>query len=143
MGHRAASARRRRARATNWAAQSLFRGLLRGLRQPRLTRATVAAVPRVGARREQRTWGQGKTSAPSTQDDQAALFLSKGERSECAQNVARVSDSASFLRWDLRFHDSMVYTPVRADSVRQPVYLNPGAGIVNPNDPTQKIKNEL
>ena len=55
----------------NWAAQSLFRGFLRGLRQLRLTRATVAAVPRVGARPRGGALGaRAKTSGPSTEHDQ-------------------------------------------------------------------------
>jgi porin len=74
--------------------------------------------------------------------------------------VAKVSNSASAYDWDLRFYDPTGYTPVRSAETFieatyqvqvapwwqiQPVQyvINPGAGIVNPNDPTQKIKNEF
>ena len=75
--------------------------------------------------------------------------------------VARVSNSVSAYDWDLRFYDPAVYTPVRsAETFLEATYqvqvtpwwqiqpdiqyfINPGAGLANPNDPTQKIKNEF
>jgi porin len=75
--------------------------------------------------------------------------------------VAKVSNSASAYDWDLRFYDPTVYTPVRsAETFLEATYqvqvapwwqiqpdlqyvINPGAGIVNRNNPTQRIKNEL
>jgi porin len=74
--------------------------------------------------------------------------------------VARVSDSASGYDRDLEFFNPMVYTPVRGtETFLEATYqiaatkwlqiqpdiqyvFNPGAGLANPNDPTQKIKNE-
>jgi porin len=75
--------------------------------------------------------------------------------------VAGVSNSVSAYDWDLRFYDPAVYTPVRsAETFLEATYqvqvtpwwqiqpdiqyfINPGAGLANPNDPTQKIKNEF
>ncbi len=78
----------------------------------------------------------------------------------CA-GVARVSNSASGYDRDLEFFNPTVYTPVRGtETFLEATYqiaatkwlqiqpdiqyvFNPGAGLANPNDPTQKIKNEL
>ena len=78
-----------------------------------------------------------------------------------ATGVARVSNGASGYDKDLQFYDPSVYKPVRsAETFLEATYqvqvtpwwqiqpdvqyvFNPGAGIVNPNDPTQKVKNEL
>ncbi len=78
-----------------------------------------------------------------------------------AAGVARVSNSASGYDRDLQFYDPSVYKPVRsAETFLEATYqvqvtpwwqiqpdvqyvFNPGAGIVNRNGPTQKIKNEL
>jgi porin len=75
--------------------------------------------------------------------------------------VGRVSNSASGYDKDLVFNEPAVYTPVRGTETFleatyqlqaakwwqiQPdiqYFFNPGAGLANPNDPTQKIKNEL
>ena len=75
--------------------------------------------------------------------------------------VARVSNSASGYDRDLEFFNPTVYTPVRGtETFLEATYqiaatkwlqiqpdiqyvFNPGAGLANPNDPTQKIKNEL
>ena len=75
--------------------------------------------------------------------------------------IARASNSASGYDRDLEFYDPSVYTPVRSsETFLEATYqvqvtpwwqiqpdvqyiCNPGAGIANPNDPTQKIKNEL
>jgi porin len=75
--------------------------------------------------------------------------------------VARVSNSVSAYDWDQRFYDPAVYTPVRsAETFLEATYqiqvtpwwqiqpdiqyfINPGAGLANPNDPTQRIKNEF
>jgi porin len=75
--------------------------------------------------------------------------------------VARVTSSASGFDRDLEFYEPTVYTPVRGtETFLEATYqiaaakwlqiqpdiqyvLNPGAGLVNPNDPTQKIKNEV
>ncbi len=75
--------------------------------------------------------------------------------------VARVSSSASGYDKDLEFYEPTVYTPVRGtETFLEATYqiaatkwlqtqpdiqyvFNPGAGLANPNDPTQKIKNEL
>ena len=72
-----------------------------------------------------------------------------------------MSNSASAYDWDPRFYDPAVYTPVRsAETFLEATYqvqvapwwqiqpdlqyiFNPGAGIANPNDLAQKIKNEL
>jgi porin len=75
--------------------------------------------------------------------------------------VARVSTGAAAFDRDLQFFEPTVYTPVRsAETFLEATYqaqvlpswqiqpdiqyvINPGAGIVNRNDPTQKIKNEF
>jgi porin len=75
--------------------------------------------------------------------------------------VARVSTGAAAFDRDLQFFEPTVYTPVRsAETFLEATYqaqilpswqiqpdiqyvINPGAGIVNPNNPTQKIKNEF
>jgi porin len=75
--------------------------------------------------------------------------------------VARVSTGAAAFDRDLQLFQPSVYTPVRsAETFLEATYqvqvapwwqiqpdlqyvINPGAGIVNPNDPTQKIKNEF
>jgi len=75
--------------------------------------------------------------------------------------VGRVSNSASGYDRDLVFYEPAVYTPVRGtETFLEATYqlqaakwwqiqpdiqyvFNPGAGLANPNDPTQKIKNEL
>jgi porin len=75
--------------------------------------------------------------------------------------VARVSTGAAAFDRDLQFFEPTVYTPVRsAETFLEATYqaqilpswqiqpdiqyvINPRAGIVNPNDPTQKIKNEF
>src|ERR1700722_13594531 len=65
----------------NWAAQSLFRGLLRGLRQLRLTRATVAAVPRVDARPRGGALGaRAKQAGQAPNMTSAAFSHQKGGR---------------------------------------------------------------
>jgi porin len=74
--------------------------------------------------------------------------------------IARVSDSASDYDRDLEFYEPTVLTPVRGTEtfleatcqiqatkwlqIRPGIQyvLNPGAGLANPNDPTQRIKNE-
>jgi porin len=74
--------------------------------------------------------------------------------------VARVANGASRYDQDLNFYDFPNSTPVRSAETffevsyqaqilpslqLQPdvqYFINPGAGIPNPNDPTQKIKNE-
>jgi porin len=74
--------------------------------------------------------------------------------------VARVSNGASGYDRDLNFYNFPEYTPVRSTETfieasyqaqifpwwqLQPdvqYFMNPGAGIPNPNDPKQKIKNE-
>ena len=78
----------------------------------------------------------------------------------CA-GVARVGNSASGYDRDLEFFNPTVFTPVRGtETFLEATYqiaatkwlqiqpdiqyvFNPGAGLANPNDPTQKIKNEL
>jgi len=75
--------------------------------------------------------------------------------------VARVSAGASDYDRQLQFYQPAVSTPVRsAETFFEATYLlqvtpwwqiqpdlqyfiNPGAGIANPNEPTQRIKNEL
>ena len=75
--------------------------------------------------------------------------------------IARVSNGASGADNDLRFYDPSVYTPVRsAETFFEASYqiqltpwwqfqpdiqyiINPGAGIANPSQPTQTIRNEL
>jgi porin len=75
--------------------------------------------------------------------------------------VAWASSGASGYDRQLQFYQPTVYTPVRsAETFVEATYqvqvtpwwqiqpdvqyfVNPGAGIVNPNDPTQRIKNEL
>jgi len=75
--------------------------------------------------------------------------------------VAQVSSGASGYDRDLQFYEPSVYTPVRgAETFLEATYqvqvlpwwqiqpdiqyvVNPGGGLANPNDPTQKIKNEL
>ena len=75
--------------------------------------------------------------------------------------VVRVSSGASAYDRDLQFFEPSVYTPVRsAETFLEATYIvqvlpwwqiqpdiqyvvNPGGGLANPNDPTQKIKNEL
>ena len=75
--------------------------------------------------------------------------------------LGRVSNSASGYDKDFSFYNPTVYTPVRGtETFLEATYqiqamkwwqiqpdiqyvFNPGAGIANPNDPTQKIKNEL
>ncbi len=75
--------------------------------------------------------------------------------------VAQVSSSARGFDRDLEFFSPTVYTPVRGtETFLEATYqvqatkwlqiqpdiqyvFNPGAGIANPNDPTQRIKNEL
>ena len=77
-----------------------------------------------------------------------------------AMGVARVSNGRSGYDKDLRFYEPSVYTPVRGtETFIEGTYqiqatkwlqiqpdlqyvFNPGAGIANPNDPTQKIKDE-
>ena len=74
--------------------------------------------------------------------------------------IAKVSNGASGYDNDLRFYDPSVYTPVRSSETFveasyqlqvtpwwqiQPdlqYFFNPGAGIPNPSEPTQTIKNE-
>ena len=76
-------------------------------------------------------------------------------------NFTRVSNSATGLDQDTAFYNPGVYSPVRHnETVFEATYqyqvmpwwqlqpdiqyvLNPGAGVVNPDAPTQKIKNEL
>ena len=43
------------------------------------------------------------------------------------RKVARVSASASFLRWDLRFYDPTVYTPVAQIQLDIQYIFNPGS----------------
>ena len=75
--------------------------------------------------------------------------------------VARVSNSASGYDRNLEFYEPATFTPVRGtETFLEATYqiqvmkwwqiqpdiqyvFNPGAGLANPNDPTQKIKNEL
>jgi porin len=75
--------------------------------------------------------------------------------------VARVSNGASGYDRNLQFYEPSVYTPVRStetflEATNQVQVLpwwqiqpdiqyvsNPGAGLANPNDRPQKIKNEL
>jgi len=75
--------------------------------------------------------------------------------------VAWATDGASGYDRDLRFFQPTAYTPVRSSETFfeamyqiqvtpwwqiQPdvqYFINPGAGIANPNEPTQRIKNEL
>jgi porin len=75
--------------------------------------------------------------------------------------VARVSNSASGFDRQMQFFQPSVYTPIRSsETFLEATYqiqvlpwwqiqpdlqyvINPGAGIANPNDPTQRIKNEL
>ena len=75
--------------------------------------------------------------------------------------IARVSNGASGYDSDLLIYDPSVHTPVRsAETFLEATYqiqvtpwwqiqpdiqyvINPGAGIANPNQPTQTIKNEL
>jgi porin len=75
--------------------------------------------------------------------------------------VAQVSGGASGYNRQLQFYQPSDYTPVRsAETFVEATYqvqvtpwwqiqpdvqyiINPGAGIANPNDPTQSIKNEL
>jgi porin len=74
--------------------------------------------------------------------------------------VARVSTGAAAFDRDLRIFQPSVYTPVRSTEtfleatyqVQVPSWqiqpdlqyiINPAGGIVNPDDPTQKIKNEF
>ena len=76
-------------------------------------------------------------------------------------NFAQVSSGATGLDQDTAFYSPGVFSAVRHnETVLEATYqyqvmpwwqiqpdvqyvLNPGAGIVNPDDPTQKIKNEL
>jgi porin len=78
-----------------------------------------------------------------------------------AMGVARVSNSASGYDRDLKFYNPSVYTPVRStETFLEATYqiqvlpwwqiqpdlqyvINPDGGIANPNDPTQRIKDEL
>jgi porin len=75
--------------------------------------------------------------------------------------VAQASSGASGYDRQLQFYQPTIYTPVgSAETFVEATYqvqvtpwwqiqpdfqyiFNPGAGIVNPNDPTQKVKNEL
>ncbi len=75
--------------------------------------------------------------------------------------VAQASSGASGYARDLRFYQPTVYTPTRrAETFLEATYMaqitpwwqvqpdiqyfvDPGAGIANPNDLAQKIKNEL
>jgi porin len=75
--------------------------------------------------------------------------------------VARVSTGAAAFDRHLQFFEPSIYTLVRsAETFLEATYqvqvahwwqiqpdlqylINPGPGIVNPNDPTQKIKNEF
>ncbi len=75
--------------------------------------------------------------------------------------VARASNSASGYDRDLQFYQPGVYTPIRSNETFfeatyqfqvapwwqiQPdlqYVINPGAGIANPDDPNQKLKNEF
>ena len=75
--------------------------------------------------------------------------------------VGRVSNGARAFDRDQEFFNPTVYTPVRGtETFLEGTYqiqatkwwqiqpdiqymFNPGAGLANPNDPTQKIKNEL
>jgi porin len=75
--------------------------------------------------------------------------------------VTQVSNSASGSDRRLQFYQPSVFTPVRsAETFVEATYqvqvkpwwqiqpdlqyiINPGAGIANPDDPTQRIKNEL
>ncbi len=75
-------------------------------------------------------------------------------------NFARVSNSATGFDVDAAFYNPGVYSPIRHnETVLEATYqyqvtpwwqiqpdiqyvFNPGAGIVNPNDPTEKVKNE-
>jgi porin len=72
-----------------------------------------------------------------------------------------VSNSASGFDRQMQFFQPSVYTPIRSsETFLEATYqiqvlrwwqiqpdleyvINPGAGIANPNDPTQRIKNEL
>jgi porin len=76
-------------------------------------------------------------------------------------NFTQVSNSATGLDEDTAAANPGVYSPIRHnETVFEATYqyevmpwwqvqpdlqyvVNPGAGIVNPNDPTQKIKNEF
>ena len=75
--------------------------------------------------------------------------------------IARASNAASGYDRDLQFYQPSAYTPMRsAETFVEATYqiqvapwwqiqpdiqyvFNPGAGIANPNQPTQQIKNEL
>ena len=75
--------------------------------------------------------------------------------------VARVSNGASGFDRQLQFFQPSVYTPIRSsETFLEATYqiqvlpwwqiqpdlqyvINPGAGLANPDDPTQRIKNEL
>jgi porin len=75
--------------------------------------------------------------------------------------LARVSTGAAAFDRDLQFFERTVYTPVRsAETFLEATYqaqvlpswqiqpdiqyiINPAGGIANPNDPTQKIKNQV
>lgn len=88
---------------------------------------------------------------PKRDDDTFAVGVS----------VARASSGASGYDRQLQFYQPAVYTPVRsAETFVEATYqlqvtpwwqiqpdvqyiINPGAGIADPNDPTQKLKNEL
>jgi porin len=76
-------------------------------------------------------------------------------------SVAQASNGARAYARDLQFYQPSVYTPApSAETFVEATYqvqatpwwqiqpdvqyiINPGAGIANPNQPTQKIKNEL
>ena len=75
--------------------------------------------------------------------------------------LAQVSSGASSYDRDLQLYEPSVYTPVRsAETFVEATYqvqvlpwwqvqpdiqyvVNPGGGLANPNDPTQKLKNEF
>jgi porin len=75
--------------------------------------------------------------------------------------IARASNGASRYDLQLQFFEPSVYTPVRgSETFIETTYqvqvapwwqiqpdvqyiFNPGAGIANPNDPTQRVKNAL
>jgi porin len=84
-----------------------------------------------------------------------------GDTFGLGMGVAQVSNGASGFDRQLQFFQPSVYTPIRSsETFLEATYqiqvlpwwqiqpdlqyvINPGAGIANPNDPTQRIKNEL
>jgi porin len=78
-----------------------------------------------------------------------------------AMGVGRVSNGASGFDRQMQFFQPSVYTPIRSsETFLEATYqfqaapwwqiqpdlqyvINPGAGLANPDDPTQRIKNEL